>query len=95
MPLFFQWSKDGQIIKPNPDSNYKIDNFDRFSTFAIAKIDRKDAANYTCIVRNAFGYDSQNVLLTVKGMIDFGSEFQSNTKLVFSPSFLDKRTKRY
>jgi len=75
VPLFFQWSKDGQTIKPNPDLNYKVDNFDRFSTLTIAKIDRKDAGNYTCIVRNGFGTDSQNVLLTVKGMIDLVLDF--------------------
>jgi len=69
--LFFQWLKDGQVIKPNPDLNYKIDNFDRFSTFNIEKIDRKDAANYTCVVRNAFGSDSQYSLLTVEGMLQF------------------------
>ncbi len=68
LPLFFEWSKNGQSIKANPDVNYKIDNFDRSSTLTIAKIDRKDTGNYTCIVRNAYGTDSQNVLLTVKGM---------------------------
>jgi hypothetical protein len=70
LPLFFEWSKNGHSVKANPDVNYKIDNFDRSSTFTIAKIDRKDAANYTCVVRNAFGSDSQSVLLTVKGMIE-------------------------
>jgi len=74
MPLFFQWSKNGQIIKPNPDSNYKIDNFERFSTFTIAKIDRKDAANYTCIVRNAFGEDVKLSQLIVKGS-NFNQKF--------------------
>jgi hypothetical protein len=68
LPFFFEWSKNGQSLKANPDVNYKIDNFDRFSTLTIAKIDRKDTGNYTCIVRNVFGTDSQNVLLTVKGM---------------------------
>ncbi len=68
LPLFFEWSKNGQSLKANPEVNYKIENFEKFSTFTIPKIDRKDAGNYTCIVRNAFGTDSQNVLLTVKGM---------------------------
>jgi len=67
LPLFFEWSRNGQLIKSSPDVNYKIDNSDRFSTFTIAKIDRKDAANYTCVVRNAFGTDSQSVLLSIKG----------------------------
>ncbi len=71
LPLFFEWSKNGQSLKANPDVNYKIDNFEKYSTLIIAKIDRKDSGNYTCIVRNAFGSDSQNVLLTVKGMNNF------------------------
>jgi hypothetical protein len=71
LPLFFEWSKNGQSLKANPDVNYKIDNIDRASTFIISKINRKDTGNYTCIVRNAFGTDSQNVYLTVKGMINF------------------------
>ena len=77
--MFFQWSRDGQIIKPNSDLSYKIDNFDKYSTFSIAKIDRKDSGNYSCVVRNGFGSDSQNVLLTVKGMFDFLINF-FNTK---------------
>jgi hypothetical protein len=94
LPSFFEWSKNGHSLKANPDVNYKIDNFDRFSTLTIAKIDRKDSGNYTCIVRNAFGTDSQNVLLTVKGMKSF-IKLLKNTKQVFSSSDLDKRTKRY
>jgi hypothetical protein len=69
LPLFFEWSKNGQSLKANPDVNFKIDSFDRSSTFSISKIDRKDTGNYTCVVRNAFGTDFQNVLLTVKGMM--------------------------
>ncbi len=68
LPLFFEWSNNGHSIKANPDVNYKIDNFERSSTLTIPKINRKDTGNYTCIVRNAYGTDSQNVLLTVKGM---------------------------
>ncbi len=71
LPLFFEWSKNGQSLKANPDVNYKIENFDRYSTFSIAKINRKDTGNYTCLVRNAFGTYSQNVYLAVKGMISF------------------------
>jgi hypothetical protein len=67
LPLFFEWSKNGKSIKPNPEVNYKIDNFDRFSTLTIAKIDRNDSGNYTCVVHNSIGSDSQSVLLSVKG----------------------------
>jgi len=67
LPLFFEWSKNGKSLKASPDVNYKIESSDRFSTFTIAKIDRNDSGNYTCIVRNAFGSDSQSVLLSIKG----------------------------
>ncbi|CAG2165379.1 unnamed protein product [Oppiella nova] len=66
LPVFFEWSRNGQTLKPSPDVNYKIENFDRFSTFMISKIVRQDSGNYSCFVRNAFGSDSQNVLLTIK-----------------------------
>jgi hypothetical protein len=67
LPLFFEWFKDGKSIKSNPEVNYKIDNFDRFSTLTIAKIDRNDSGNYTCVVHNSIGSDSQSVLLSIKG----------------------------
>ena len=67
-PLFFQWSINGNNIKSSPDFHYKIDNFERFSTLTIEKLKRDDSANYGCVVSNRFGSDSQNVLLTVKGM---------------------------
>ncbi len=66
LPLFFDWSKNGHSIKAN-DVSYKIDNFDRYSTLTIAKIDRKDAGNYTCVVHNSIGSDSQSILLSIKG----------------------------
>ena len=66
-PLFFELSRNGQIIKSSPNVNYKIDSFKRFSTLSIESIDRRDAANYTCLVKNAFGSDSQSVLLSIKG----------------------------
>jgi hypothetical protein len=90
LPLFFEWSKNGQSLKAKQDVNYEIDNSKKFSTFSISKIDRRDAGNYTCVVRNAFGTDSQNVLLTVKGMISF-IKLLKNTKRDFSSSRLDKR----
>ncbi len=67
LPLFFEWSKNGMSIKSNPDVNYKIDNFEKYSTLIIPKIDRKDAGNYSCVVHNSIGSDSQSVLLSIKG----------------------------
>ena len=68
-PLFFEWSINGEKVKPSPDFNYKIEFDERTSRFKIKKLNRKDSANYGCVVSNQFGSDSQNILLTVKGMI--------------------------
>jgi hypothetical protein len=68
-PLFFTWAKNGQTIKSRPDVNYKIENSEMFSTFAIRKLNRNDAANYTCTVSNSIGSDSLTVVLTIKGRI--------------------------
>ena len=67
-PLFFEWSRDGQTLKPSPDVNYKIENSKMFSIFTIEKIDRRDSANYSCVVRNGIGSDTQSVLLSIKGL---------------------------
>ena len=67
-PLFFQWSINGSNIKSSPEVHYKIDNFERYSTFTIKNLNRKDSANYGCVVSNQLGSDSQSILLTVKGM---------------------------
>ena len=66
-PLFFEWSKNGQSIKSGPDVKYRIDNSEMFSTFIIKNVEKIDAGNYSCLVKNAVGSDSQNILLIVKG----------------------------
>ena len=66
-PLFFEWSKNGQSIKSRPDVKYRIDNLDMSSTLSIKSIDRIDAGNYSCLVKNSIGSDSQTVLLIIKG----------------------------
>jgi len=66
-PVFYQWNKNGLMLSNNPESNYKIETFDDYSQFAIKSVDRSDAGNYSCIVRNAFGTDIQTVVLFVKG----------------------------
>ena len=67
LPLFFEWTRNGQTIKSSPDVNYKIESFERFSTFTIEKIDRRDVGNYSCVATNALGTDIQSSVLTVKG----------------------------
>ena len=67
-PLFFEWLINEVKVKPSPDVNYKIENNKRFSILSIEKLRQKDSANYGCVVSNQFGSDSQNTLLTVKGL---------------------------
>ena len=69
-PFFFNWHRNGDVIKSGPDLNYKIENSKRSSTLTIERIERKDSANYSCIVQNGFGSDSQNVLLSVEGIVN-------------------------
>ena len=66
-PLFFEWFKNGDPFKSSPNVDYKIENSKISSTLTIEKITRKDSGNFTCLVKNIAGSDSQNVLLTVKG----------------------------
>ena len=66
-PFFFEWSKNGQIIRPSPDVKYRIDNFKISSTLTIENVARSDAGNYSCLAKNGVGSDSQFVQLNVKG----------------------------
>ena len=70
-PLFFEWSRNGHKIKASPDVNYKIENFKRHSIFTIERLSKSDSASYGCVVSNEYGSDSQNILLTVKGIVQF------------------------
>jgi hypothetical protein len=69
-PIFFQWSKNGQILSSKPELNFKIDNSADHSLLTIENIERNDAGNYSCIIRNAFGTDSQLAQLIVKGLLE-------------------------
>ena len=66
-PVFFEWLKNAQTLKPGPDVNYKIDNSKALSTLMIENIGQIDQGNYTCIAKNADGSDSQNVVLNIRG----------------------------
>jgi len=76
-PLFFQWTRNNQILSPKPEVNYKVETSDEHSIFIISNVSRFDAGNYSCIVRNAFGSDSQTVSLNVRGINCFDIEFQT------------------
>ena len=67
-PLFFQWSKNDHILNSKPEVNYKIETSEELSIISIASVHRSDSGNYSCFVRNAFGTDSQNVVLNVRGI---------------------------
>jgi hypothetical protein len=67
-PLFFQWTKNGQITSNSPQTNYKIENSEDQSIFKIMNVIRADSGNYSCTVRNAFGTDSQSAIFIVKGL---------------------------
>jgi len=67
-PLFFQWYKNNQILATNLESNFRIDTTSDNSNLVISKVHRSDSGNYSCIVRNSFGSDSQNVMLNVRGI---------------------------
>jgi len=66
-PLFFQFSKNGQLLTSTPNTNYKIENSEDLSLFSIKSVERNDSGNYSCIARNAFGTDSQTVQLLIRG----------------------------
>ena len=70
-PLFFEWFKNGQAIKPGPGAKWQIETSKRFSTLDIVRINKEDAGNYSCLVKNIYGSDTINVFLTVKGSSPF------------------------
>ena len=69
-PLFFQWSKDGQTITKQTDE-LQIGSLNKMqSILNIQKVKANDSGNYTCSVRNAFGFDSHSISLVVRGKDD-------------------------
>ena len=66
-PFQFEWRKNGLVLK-DTDPGFKIDSNGDESLFTIFKLDPKDSANYSCMVRNKFGQDSQSTALIVKGL---------------------------
>jgi hypothetical protein len=67
-PLFFQWSRNGQVLNKVAQNNHKIENSEKHSLFLIENVIHSDSGNYSCAVRNAFGTDSQSAILIVKGL---------------------------
>ncbi|RWS09189.1 hemicentin-1-like protein, partial [Dinothrombium tinctorium] len=62
-PLFFNWSKNGKTINKH---SVIIKTEPIMSTLSIDKVGRDDTGNYSCIVNNAYGEDSNTFPLIVK-----------------------------
>ncbi len=67
-PLNFEWFKNDVKLDLKPNTNYKIETSADLSIFTIESVFRSDSGKYLCSVGNAFGTDSQNVLLNVRGI---------------------------
>ena len=70
LPLFFQWSKDGQTITKQTEDLHINAISKTQSVLTIEKLNANDSGNYTCSVRNAFGFDSHSIALVVRGKDD-------------------------
>ena len=66
-PFYFEWSKNDKPIAPS-DPHYQIDSRDEESELMISKLKLNDSGNYSCVVRNDFGFDSQLTQIFVKGL---------------------------
>ncbi|KAL3218119.1 hypothetical protein MRX96_050867 [Rhipicephalus microplus] len=67
-PFSFSWLKDGKEVQTS--ENVKVKTESDFSLTIISSIDEKSAGNYTCIVKNIFGFDTHSAYLDVEGAAD-------------------------
>ena len=73
-PIKFQWLRNGVEIQNNIHLNrFSIDIKLSFSQFTLHDIQVTDSGNYSCLVSNDFGFDSQWSVLEVKGLIEYSS----------------------
>ncbi|KAL3180809.1 hypothetical protein MRX96_037231 [Rhipicephalus microplus] len=63
-PFSFSWSKDGKEIQTT--ENVKVKTESDYSLTIISSIDERSAGNYTCIVKNIFGFDTHSAYLDVE-----------------------------
>ena len=66
-PLKFEWRKNGLPLSSN--EHYRIETSDEDSGLTIDRVDPFDSGNFSCIVSNTFGSDSQSTSLLVKGWL--------------------------
>ncbi|RWS01343.1 hemicentin-1-like protein, partial [Dinothrombium tinctorium] len=64
-PLRFEWFKNKEKIT-DLMPNIQTETSKMVSMLTIQNVKREDAANYTCVVQNVFGKDSQTIALSVK-----------------------------
>ncbi|KAH8022254.1 hypothetical protein HPB51_023132 [Rhipicephalus microplus] len=65
-PFSFSWSKDGKEIQTT--ENVKVKTESDYSLTIISSIDERSAGNYTCIVKNIFGFDTHSAYLDVEDL---------------------------
>ncbi|XP_075751458.1 cell adhesion molecule Dscam1 isoform X5 [Rhipicephalus microplus] len=63
-PFSFSWSKDDRELQTT--ENVKVKAEPEYSVAFINSVDEKSAGNYTCIVKNIFGFDSYSAYLDVE-----------------------------
>ena len=71
-PLEFRWLKNGHDIEKNSHrfdmDRYSIEKKNSYSQLTINDVSILDSGNYSCVVNNAFGLDSQWSQFDVKGL---------------------------
>ena len=79
-PFQFEWFKNDQpILVDSYVHKYQIDTSEDNSLLTIVNLNDQDSANYSCMVRNDFGFDSQTTILIVKGLFFYNDFlFQNN-----------------
>ena len=71
-PLVFKWLKDGHDIEKDSHrfdmDRYSIEKKSSFTQLTVNDVSISDSGNYSCVVTNAFGLDSQWSQFDVKGL---------------------------
>lgn len=74
-PFSFKWFRDKSELSSNTNHHhnhrYHIETKASMSVLSIPKIEPKDAGNYSCLVSNDFGFDTQWTIIYVKGLVRF------------------------